>query len=107
MCITCVSGAYEGQKRISESLELEFTDSCEFLCGCWKSNMGPLKSRVGSKWLWFMFSMSCSYGSLELQTSRAARPLSPLNGCWCLIEFVNYKSSVMSLSPESQKWGPL
>ena len=33
MYTTCVSGAYEGQKRISESLELEFTDSCEFLCG--------------------------------------------------------------------------
>lgn len=43
MCTTCASGAYEGQKRISESLELEFTDSCEFLCGVLETQYGSTK----------------------------------------------------------------
>ena len=39
-CITCRS-----QKSALGPLELEFTDSCELVCGYWKSNPGPLQEQ--------------------------------------------------------------
>jgi hypothetical protein len=45
MCVfvcMCV-GDLGGQKVALDSLELDLTDGCELLCGCWKLNSGPLE----------------------------------------------------------------
>lgn len=39
LCITSVPGALGGQKRVIDSLRLEF-DCCGPPCGCWESNPG-------------------------------------------------------------------
>ena len=35
----------QDQKRASDPLELELTDSCEPLRGCWEPNSGPLQEQ--------------------------------------------------------------
>ena len=31
--------------KVSDSLELDFSDSCELLCECWELNPGPLEEQ--------------------------------------------------------------
>lgn len=39
-----MSGAYRGQKRAMDLLQLELHD-CELSCGCWESNPGSLQKQ--------------------------------------------------------------
>lgn len=45
LCTMCASGVQEGQKRASNSLELELctTGGYKSLCGGWESNLCPLR----------------------------------------------------------------
>lgn len=46
MCFTCTSGAYGGQKRVSDFLELEIYMVVKPPCGCWDLNSGSLEKQL-------------------------------------------------------------
>lgn len=46
-CISCMSGMCGGQKRVSDSLEIELKTLVSYqIFGCWESNLGPLNERT-------------------------------------------------------------
>lgn len=45
VCVPCVFSAHEGQKRVVDPLELEFTLCRESPYGCWKLGPGPLQDQ--------------------------------------------------------------
>lgn len=44
-CTMCTLDTLRGQKRMSDTLELNLTRSCEPPCGCREPNQGPLQEQ--------------------------------------------------------------